>query len=401
MEIFKLVAIVLIIAILMWRKVDLGLSLLIGSVLTGFLFGMNYIQIAHSSMLSIIDPDTVKLLIVVYLILGMGRFMSAHGSIEDMVDALEKIIHDRRIAMIIPPALIGLLPTPGGAMLSAPMVDESGTKLKINPDQKTFVNFWFRHLWEYCWPLYPGLIVAGAILKVPIPNMMKVQYPLSIAAIIAGVIFGLLPIRNGRIIGSKKENIISTLYKFNRSIWAIWLILIGLMVFKLDILIILSIIFIIIFMTTEGSLGKRWNIFKKALSWKIALLLLSVMIFKGIIMGSSAIQVVPTIFESSGISPIFLLFLIPFVIGLLTGVNQAYVGVGFPLLLPFFGNEVIDLKLVMFAYATGFFGVLLSPVHLCLLLTKEYFGANWSGIYKQLLPATLFVFIVSVILLYI
>ena len=85
--------------------------------------------------------------------------------------------------------------------------------------------------------------------------------------------------------------------------------------------------------------------------------------------------------------------------GLLTGVNQAYIGVAFPLLLPFFGSEVIDLKLIMFAYAVGFVGVLLSPVHLCLLLTKEYFKANWAGIYKLLLPSAAVVFLASVFLL--
>jgi hypothetical protein len=73
--------------------------------------------------------------------------------------------------------------------------------------------------------------------------------------------------------------------------------------------------------------------------------------------------------------------------------------VGFPLLIPFLGGDHLDLKLVMFAYALGFFGVLLSPLHLCLSLTREYFNANWKGIYRPLLPSVILVFIASVILL--
>jgi len=44
---------------------------------------------------------------------------------------------------------------------------------------------------------------------------------------------------------------------------------------------------------------------------------------------------------------------------------------------------------MMFVFASGFAGVLLSPVHLCLLLSNQYFGARLSGVYIYLIPATL------------
>ena len=399
MELLKLAVVVIFTAILMWRKVDLGISLLTGAIFTGILFGMTTYEILNSIKKSAFDAKTLELLGAVFIILGMGKYMSAGKTLERMVDALEKIIRDRRIAMVIPPALIGLLPTPGGAMLSAPMVDESGSKLGITPEQKTYINFWFRHLWEYCWPIYPGLIIAAIILEVPIRNIMREQYLLTGAAIIAGSIFGLMPIKNGKIKNVRKESIGKSLLTFNISIWQIWVILIGLVVFKLPILVILSIIFIIMAFSPKIELKQKWILIKQVLSWKIALLLLSAMIFKQIVMDSSAVTAVPASLESSGVSPYFMLFIIPFIVGILTGVNQAYVGVGFPLLLQFFGIEVVDLKLVMFAYTAGFIGVLISPVHLCLLLTKEYFNAEWGGIYRLMMPSVLIIFIASLILL--
>lgn len=399
MEIVKLAVVVIIVALLMWRKVDLGISLLTGAIITGVLFGMKPVEILLSIQKSAINKNTLELLAAVFIILGMGRYMSAGRTLERMVDALEKIIRDRRIAMVIPPALIGLLPTPGGAMLSAPMVDESGNKLNLTAEQKTYINFWFRHLWEYCWPLYPGLIIASVILEVPIRSMMKEQYLLSAAAIIAGTIFGLIPIKSGKIEISGEDNIWKSFITFNISIWQIWAILIGLVLFKLPILVILSVVFIIMAASPKIEFKQKWILFRKVLSWKIGLLLLSAMIFKQIVMDSSAVTAVPESLEASGISPYFMLFIIPFIVGLLTGVNQAYVGVGFPLLLPFFGIESIDLKLVMFAYTAGFIGVLISPVHLCLLLTKEYFGAGWGGIYKLMIPSVLIIFLSSLILL--
>ena len=399
MEILKLLFIIILIAVLMWRKVDLGLSLLIGSIILGFLFGMNPKTISLSAFKAITELKTIELIIAVFMIIALGKIMAASGNLKIMVQALDNLTRDPRIAMVIPPALIGLLPAPGGAMLSAPMVDESAKKMNLSPEQKTYLNFWFRHLWEYFWPLYPGLIVAAAILKISVPEMMLVQFPLSLAAIASGVLVGLIPIKVRKNNPLKINNISKAVWNFTLSIWPIWLILIGLMFLHLPILLILGIILTLMLLLLKISWIARCKLLLKSVSWKIALLLISVMIFKQVVMDSSAVQSIPLILSESGVSHLIPLTLIPFLIGLLTGVNQAYVGVAFPLLLPFFGIDEINLKLVMLAYAVGFFGVLLSPVHLCLLLTKEYFNAHWGGIYKLLLPSVILVLIASLALL--
>ena len=41
------------------------------------------------------------------------------------------------------------------------------------------------------------------------------------------------------------------------------------------------------------------------------------------------------------------------------------------------------------AYAGAFLGVLSSPVHLCLSLTREYFHAEWGKVYRLLIPVLL------------
>jgi hypothetical protein len=85
-----------------------------------------------------------------------------------------------------------------------------------------------------------------------------------------------------------------------------------------------------------------------------------------------------------------LLFAAPFIMGWLTDVNQAFVGISFPMLLPIFGADHPDMVLVMFAYVSGFVGILLSPVHLCLATTLQYFKASLRDVYKIMLaPAAL------------
>jgi len=42
---------------------------------------------------------------------------------------------------------------------------------------------------------------------------------------------------------------------------------------------------------------------------------------------------------------------------------------------------------------------MVSPVHLCLALTRVYFEAEWAPIYRRLLPASLLVVLVGALLL--
>jgi hypothetical protein len=118
---------------------------------------------------------------------------------------------------------------------------------------------------------------------------------------------------------------------------------------------------------------------------RIILLTAAVMIFKRILETSGALDAVMTIVSPTGISGIVLLFAAPFTIGFLTGVNQAFAGIAFPLLVPIIGKENPDMVLFLFAYVSGFVGILLSPAHLCLALTADYFHADLRDVYKILI----------------
>ena len=49
---------------------------------------------------------------------------------------------------------------PYGAVDEA--VKEAAADADMRPEHKAFVNYWFRHIWEYISPLYPGIVLAAA-----------------------------------------------------------------------------------------------------------------------------------------------------------------------------------------------------------------------------------------------
>ena len=153
------VALVFIVIIFMARKkIALGITLLTGALLLGILFGLDLLSISRAAYKASIEKQTLLLLGVVLLIAIMGNILKLIENFDALVNSLESLIQDNRVVMAIVPAIIGLLPMPG----------EVGKRLGLSKEKKTFFNYWFRHIWEYVFPLYPGIILVSSLLNVPI-----------------------------------------------------------------------------------------------------------------------------------------------------------------------------------------------------------------------------------------
>lgn len=378
-------------------KWNLGLIVFSISVIAGLIFKISPLALAKNITLAVIDPVTLELFAIIILVIFLGNLLQGRGNLKKTVASLETFIKNPRLSLIISPALMGLLPMPAGALFSAPMVEESSRNLRISPESKTFLNYWFRHIWEYTWPLYPGLILAAAILDVPIRKIIVAQLPLTLAAIFAGLFFGIRKISFSQNLANKKKpgEVLQGILSFIINIWPILAIIFLVLVFKIELILALLII-AGTFLATARIKGREiFLAVKKSFSWEMLFLIASVMIFKRILEISPLFAAIPTFFEALGISPLLFLFLLPFLIGLLTGLTAAFVGIAFPLLLPIVFQSEPNLAYVMLAYAGGFAGILLSPVHLCLIVTKQYFKADFKKIYKMLLSPVAFVVLIA------
>lgn len=378
-------------------KWNLGLIVFSISIIAGLIFKISPLALAKNITLAVIDPVTLELFAIIILVIFLGNLLQGKGNLKKIVASLETFIKNPRLSLIIPPALMGLLPMPAGALFSAPMVEESSRNLRISNESKTFLNYWFRHIWEYTWPLYPALILAAAILDVPIRKIIVAQLPLTLAAIFAGLFFGMRKISFSQNLANKKKSgeVLQGILSFIINIWPILAIIFLVLVFKIELILALLIITGIFLATARIKGSKIWLAVKKSFSWEMLFLIASVMIFKRILEISPLFAAIPTFFEDLGVSPLLFLFLLPFLIGLLTGLTAAFVGIAFPLLLPIVFQSEPNLTYVMFAYAGGFAGILLSPVHLCLIVTKQYFKADFKKIYKMLLSPVAFVILIA------
>ncbi len=397
LDLFKFVLILGLTIWLLLRKWDLGLILLLDAVLVAVLFLYPPLELIRSMFKGLVAPATLGLAGAVFLVLLLAELLRHTRSMEKMVTSLQMVIPDSRIVLALIPALIGLMPMLGGAMFSAPMIDEIGTRLNVSPDRKTFVNYWFRHSMEYVFPLYSSLLMIAVLLQVSVYDFIGVSWPLSLAAILGGVIWGLRGIQNAKMTpppGAKKSAAWRDLLD---SIWPLLLVILAVVILKFDMLISLAVVIMIVLIVHRIE-PRQWpGILKRSFPPRTFSAIFGVMIFKQVLEDAGAVQVIPPALSTLGLSPMLVAFAVPHIAGLLTGTAAAAMALSVPLVAPLLATRPIDhLAGGVWMFVGGFSGIMLSPLHLCLALTREYFQASWRRIYLSLVPAVGLVVIAAI-----
>jgi integral membrane protein (TIGR00529 family) len=388
LDLLKLLGILALIIILLRFRWNLGLVLLLASVLTGLLFGRTPGDLVLDLVAAAIDPLTLRLVAIVLLITFMGEILRSTLQLEGLIRALGDLFVDRRWLLALMPMLIGLLPMVGGAMFSAPMVQEASQGLDVSRERRTFANYWFRHSLEPVFPLYPSLVVAAGLMGVPVQTLTVTQWPLFLAAMAGGILFGLLGIQRANTVDDAPPDRKDTLLLLLRSIWPILLILLLSVVLGADL--ILSLLVTIAVLIAVQRLGPRRLLdLAKRMPFGTVPIIVGAMVFRYVLETSQAVEVASQALAGLGIPLPVIIFAVPMVAGLVTGLAAGAFAIGFPIVFSLCGADVMASSCGFLAFSGGFVGMMLSPIHLCLALTRVYFKAEWGGVYQRLVPSVL------------
>ena len=131
------------------------------------------------------------------------------------------------------------------------------------------------------------------------------------------------------------------------------------------------------------------SILRRHIPWKTVVLIFSALIFREVLENSGAVKAVSQALTDLNIPLFIVVFAASFIPGLLTGLVAAAYSIGFPLALPLVladGGPIAP-AWVAWLIAGGYLGVMCSPMHMCLALTRIYFKAEWKSIYRFILPS--------------
>ncbi|MCK4656803.1 MAG: DUF401 family protein, partial [candidate division Zixibacteria bacterium] len=300
----KLILLFAIILGLTRLKLKIGLSIAVGSVVAGFMFRMEPELLLNSIWLGVKASDTWQLLLILVSVTFIGSLLKNSGRAAGLTSAVESLLRSKRLSMATLPALIGLLPMPGGALLSAPLIDAAGKDTDIMPMKLAAINYWFRHILECVWPLYPGIILTASILELDASTIAHAQWPMTAGMIIGGILFLLLPLGkqnsdNGN--GRFGQN----LRALSSGLWPIALAVVLSIVFNIALYLAVP-VSLILFVLLSRFPGKiLLKAAKEASTFEYVSFVFAVMIFKQVLIDSQAASFVAAEITTAGIHPIW------------------------------------------------------------------------------------------------
>jgi len=391
-------------------KFNFGLSLILGSFILG-IFSLQIVEpieipkaFIEASIYSFregkIVTETIELAILMTLIFVLAKCMQETGAIKKLIDSL-RTFFSRGGTLGAIPAVYGLMPVPGGALFSAPLIDEEGAKYNLDKNQKNFLNVWFRHIW---FPIYPIssamiLICSESFANINIYNLIIANVPAFIASIVIGLILLKMFIKKVPKQQSKLakdyNGLIYLLPPILPLLFYAVLQFFGVLQIRSFLIGILFSIFLV-FLITSISRADYMQIIKKALTLKLALAIFGIMIFREMFLVSEANILIANIMNSFSFPALVMIILIPLIIGLLTGYNLGAVALSYPLVQPFFeftGISLIGLTSIIFISSLA--GYLISPIHLCNVLSSDYLKTDTTRMYKMYVPAALFLLLIQ------
>ncbi len=367
-------------------RVHVGIAILAGAFTLAFLAsGLRMIAIALQATL--LDINTWKLVVIVACTMGLSAAMDELGLLKKLARSLESI--GSKASLYLIPAVIGLVPMPAGALVSATMVRDIAWKWKLSPEEATFINYWFRHIIEYSWPVYQSIILTSIIFSLSIEKTIRTLFPMTLVNALIGLLIGYFIFKNKEKPSSDDSRLpaVKILFEFTRASWPILLLIVLIMVFKLDAAVAFIASLATLLATSKLNRKSALRVLRSALNPSIIILLIAVIMYKNTIERVDAAHSLYTLLSAHGIPPLMLVVILPLIVGFATGISIAFVGITLPLLAPIITRALAGHNAILLAYASGMSGILLTPLHLCFILSVEYFKASLTRTYKYLVPA--------------
>ena len=397
----------------------LGLSILLFSIVLSIWSGAGMAGLRFQWD-NFARPENYLLPALIVLLLLLVELLGKSGRIEKTMKALQEMFKSKKTLLAGMPALIGLLPMPGGALFSAPLVASVDDQNELPAPEKAAVNYWFRHIWEYWWPMYPGVILAMRFTGLSFPRFMLLQLPFTVVSLLGGYFFLLRKGTAGALtIGAaspgKRKDVFSALgpiFLLVATTIAGSSVLAGMGVSKT----VASMLAMLVglFLAMAAALWGKMHAFVKSLAifrqrnlWLMLLLVVSVQVFSIVLKcpldqsGNNIVAIMRDEFVRAGIPVFLIIMMVPFISGLVTGVAFGFVGASFPIVFAFLGpspDAGAVASATVLAYSCGYLGMMLSPLHVCFAVTCEFFGTRIAKVYRYIAGPSLLIFLTGLIL---
>ncbi len=345
-------------------------------------FSLSFSQLWEQTVLTLTNPSIILLAISVGLIPVIGGAMEFGGLMDDLVNNLRL---KRRSLMAFSSAFVGLLPMPGGALLSAPLIERGGKV--VSGKNKTAVNVWYRHVFLLIYPL--GMLLATtAMAKINLYTAMLYLLPGFILMLILGYFFLLSNIDNNRNIDRhtdiKKIVLPIVILTIAPLIHFILMMIFPNWLQEIPLLIGVTVSILLSYYFGKLKIKSFKQIVLKMKPWYFALIIVGMFLFLNIFKASETSRVI----AEAAFSKIFLIVGVAALLGFTTGRVQVPISILLPIYLAQFGANAMTPLIFAIMFFSAYQGYIISPVHPCVSVSLAFFRTDLKSFYKSLaIPA--------------
>ena len=398
------------------RKFNFGISLILGSLTVGMfsLLKITLVDIAkamveasfYSFKTGQVVTGTIELAILMSLIYILAKLMQETGAIRHLIDSLRTFFSHGGVLALIP-AVYGLMPVPGGALFSAPMIDEEGDKFQITKEQKNMLNIWFRHIWFPIYPISSAMILVCSVdfSNIDIYSLILANAVSFIALVGIGLFLLRRFIRNNHTIKEEyvERDYRGLIYLLPPVVPLFFYIVLQFFHFPQIRSFLLGVVFsiILLFFITKSDIKKYMVFIRGALTFKLALAIFGIMIFRETFEVSQVNVIIANAISDLAFPAVLIVLIVPLLLGVLTGYNLGAIALSYFLVQPFFiltGINIVGITSIIFM--SSFVGYLVSPIHLCNVLSSDYLKTDTTRIYRMFIPASLSLLFVQVLFVF-
>ena len=367
--------------ILVISRKNLALAIATGAIILG-IFTMEPRLVVDQIILTVTDSSIVTLALAMGIIPLLGGVMKDSGQIDSLVNNLRI---GKRYLLALSSAMMGLLPMPGGALLSAPILEQGGAG--VPAETKAAINNWFRHLFILVYPLSPALIASAKISGLDVYTAVIHLLPGFIFALILAYLFFLREV-DGSVISDTRFSLSGLMIPLTIILTApiIDFSLKRTFGFGTDATFIgVAVAFAFSILISRQRLDLK-AITQRMKPWNFTLILIAMFIYLHIFQKSDARILIATI----PLPPLVLSITGGFLLGLVTGRVQLPASIILPVYLA--GRGQITPSVFALIYIGIFFGYVISPVHPCLVVSCEYFHVPIRDLIRRLAPPAVIIF---------
>lgn len=374
--------------ILSVARKNLPLALLCGALVLG-VFTLPLVTIVDRIVYTLTDISIILLALAMGVIPMIGGTMKESGQMDDLVNNMRI---GRKGIMALSPAILGLLPMPGGALLSAPILEKAGET--VPNDLKVAINDWFRHLFVMIYPLSSALIASAKIADLNLYMAALYLLPTFGFALLIGYVFFIRNV-HGAMAYTGAFSLGKLLLPLGIILSAPFIDFTLKKIIDLPVQEIATIIGVgVAFILSWRLSTKKLNLVRVAgemRPWNFALIIVSMFIFLHVFQASDVADLIASV----PLAPATLCVVAGFILGFATGRVLLPASIILPVYL-----TVSPLSALTFAiiYTSIFFGYVISPVHPCVAVSLEYFDVPLRKFFKLLLVPTFIVFLATLLI---